>query len=83
MYYTYVLRSLKNGVLYKGQTQDLVSRLEVHNAGMVRYTKKYIPWELVYFETFNTRAESMAREKYFKSGAGREWLKKHLEAMGK
>ena len=62
MYYTYVLRSLKNGVLYKGQTQDLGSRLEVHNAGMVRYTKRYIPWELVYFETFNTRA-SQWREK--------------------
>ena len=49
MYYTYVLRSLKNGVLYKGQTQDLVSRLEVHNAGMVRYTQKVYPMGISVF----------------------------------
>lgn len=83
MYYTYVLRSLKNGVLYKGQTQDLESRIVMHNSGLVRYTKKYMPWELVYYETFKTRAESMAREQYFKTGVGREWLRKQLESLGK
>ena len=74
MYYTYVLRSLKNGVLYKGQTQDLESRLTVHNSGMVSYTKKHMPWELVYYESFETRSEAMAREKFFKTGKGRDWL---------
>ena len=81
MYYTYVLRSLQNGVLYKGQTNDLKSRLLTHNSGLVSYTKKYMPWELVYFEEFETRAEAMAREKYFKTGAGRDWLQRKLEGI--
>jgi putative endonuclease len=78
MYYTYVLRSLQNGVLYKGQTDDLKSRLLIHNSGLVSYSKRYLPWELVYFEEFETRAEAMAREKFFKTGAGRDWLKRKL-----
>ena len=78
MYYTYVLRSLQNGVLYKGQTDDLKSRLLIHNSGLVSYSKRYLPWELVYFEEFETRAEAMAREKFFKTGAGMDWLKRKL-----
>ncbi|MBK7035845.1 MAG: GIY-YIG nuclease family protein [Bacteroidetes bacterium] len=50
MFYTYVLRSLKNGVLYKGQTDDLKMRLITHNSGMVSYQKKAMG--VVYFEEF-------------------------------
>jgi putative endonuclease len=76
MYYAYILKSKTNGNLYKGSTQNLEERVIQHNEGKVNYTSKYIPWELVYFEIFETRAEAMAREKFFKSGKGREWLKK-------
>jgi putative endonuclease len=41
---------------------------------MVSYTKKHMPWELVYYESFETRSEAMAREKFFKTGKGRDWL---------
>ena len=40
--------------------------------------KPFIPFELVYFEVFNAEAEAKAREKYFKSAAGRRFLKKKL-----
>jgi predicted GIY-YIG superfamily endonuclease len=33
---------------------------------------------LVYIEEYLTRAEAMAREKWLKSGVGREWLKVKL-----
>ena len=75
MYYTYVLESLKNGILYKGSTENLEQRLQQHNDGLVNFSSKHRPWKLVYHECFATRAEAMAREKFFKSGKGREWLK--------
>ncbi len=75
MFYAYVLQPLKKNILYKGSTENLNQRLEQHNNGLVTFTSKFRPWKIVYFETFSTRAEAMVREKFFKSGKGREWLK--------
>ena len=78
MYYSYVLRSLKNGILYKGSTENIENRLEIHNLGLVKFTSKYLPWELVITEEFSTRAEAMKREKWYKTGVGRDWIKERL-----
>jgi len=75
MYYTYVLKSKLDGRLYKGHTHNLENRIKEHNSGKTFSTKTYVPWELVYFEEFLTREEAVSREKYFKSGVGREYLK--------
>ena len=77
-YFVYVLKSKKDGRLYKGQTSNLNKRLKQHNSGENKSTKGFMPWELVYFEIFQTREEAVLREKYFKSGSGREFLKKKL-----
>ncbi|MBB5332473.1 GIY-YIG nuclease family protein [Chryseobacterium koreense] len=77
-FYVYVIKSQLNGHLYKGQTENLEKRLSEHNAGRNRSTRPFLPWELVYFEKFETREEAVLREKYFKSGSGREFLKKVL-----
>jgi len=37
-----------------------------------------MPWRLLYCEEYETRSEVLAREKFFKTGKGRQWLKKHL-----
>ena len=78
-YYTYVLKSDVDERLYKGHTDDLKKRLIQHNSGKTKSTKGYTPWQLVYFETFRTREESILREKYFKTGSGREFLKDKLQ----
>lgn len=57
-----MLRSLKNGVLYNGSTQDMERRLITHNKGLVTYSTKTTPWEMVLFEQFETRAEAIQRE---------------------
>lgn len=77
-YCAYVLKSGIDGRLYKGHTDDLKKRLIEHNSGKTKSTKGYIPWELVYFETFKTREESILREKYFKTRSGRGFLKDKL-----
>ena len=78
-YYSYVLRSTKNGILYKGSTQNLEKRLQTHNSGKVKFTSKNIPWELVISEEFSTRSEAVKREKWYKSGIGRDWINSKLQ----
>ena len=78
-YYSYVLRSLKNGILYKGSTNNIEYRLHHHNTGKSPYTSRHTPWEMVLFEEFNSRSEAMKREKWYKSGVGRDWINLQLE----
>ncbi len=76
-FYVYVLQCADQS-LYKGQTSNLVQRFKQHEAGRVSWTAPRRPVELVYYETFSSREEAVLREKYLKSGSGREWLKKAL-----
>ena len=70
MYYVYILRSLKDAGHYVGMTKDIAARLNYHNKGRVRSTQSRTPLSLVYKESFGTRLEARAREKYLKSYKG-------------
>jgi putative endonuclease len=78
---TYVLRSSKTGRFYTGSTSDFAARLQQHNSGTTISTKNRGHWELVYKEQFETRAEAVTRERYFKRGAGRDEVKRILIQM--
>jgi len=56
-----------------------MKRLKQHNAGMTHSTKKGRPFKLIYQEECGTRLEARQREKFYKSGCGRELLKQKLE----
>jgi putative endonuclease len=45
---------------------------------MTKSIRPYIPFELVYSEEFETEIEAINREKYFKTAAGRRFLKKMI-----
>ena len=78
MYYAYVLKSISHDYYYKGHCQDLEKRLIQHNSGMTTSIKSYIPFEVIYYETFPSEAQAINREKYFKSSAGRRYLKNKI-----
>ena len=78
MFYAYVIQSEKDGSFYKGHCEDLIRRLQQHNMGLTKSIRNKLPFKLVYFEELNSREEAIVREKYFKSGAGRKFLKKIL-----
>ncbi len=78
MYKIYIIQSEKNNFLYVGLTSNLEIRLKYHNQGRVFSTKGYRPWKLVYTEEVETRQEARKREKYFKSGCGKEFIKNFL-----
>jgi putative endonuclease len=78
MFYTYVLRSKKDGNLYIGWSKDLRNRLLEHNGGLVNATQYRLPMELVYYEACLTEKAAIAREKQLKTGFGRAYLKRRL-----
>ena len=60
--YTYILEC-KDGSLYTGWTNDLTRRVKAHNEGRgAKYTRSHRPVRLVYFESFATKEEALARE---------------------
>ncbi|MCX6319744.1 MAG: GIY-YIG nuclease family protein [Bacteroidetes bacterium] len=54
MFFAYVLKSVQHEFYYKGHCQDLEIRLRQHNAGMTQSIRHYIPFEVAYFEKFET-----------------------------
>ena len=78
MYFAYVIKSIEHDYLYKGHCQDLEKRIHQHNSGMTESIRPYIPFRLIYCEQFETEREAIEREKYFKSAAGRRFLKMKL-----
>jgi len=81
MYYVYILQSKSDGSLYKGMTDTLERRLHEHTLGKCLSTKNKRPLDLVYLESFDSRADARIREKYFKSGIGREVLHEMLDLI--
>ncbi len=74
MYYVYVLYSQKDRGLYIGYTKNLKRRFHEHNQGLSISTKGRKPFILIYHESFINTVDARAREKYLKSGYGREQL---------
>ncbi len=76
MFSVYILYSISFQKSYVGQTKDLQNRLLEHNSkDNTGYSARYQPWVLIYDENFDNRADAMKKEKYFKTGVGREKLK--------
>lgn len=78
MYYVYVLYSKKDKKMYTGCIQDLRRRLDKHNAGKVISTINRIPFILIYYEAYVSKKDAFKREKWLKSGWGRNHLSKSL-----
>ena len=81
MFFTvYVLQNLQ-GKRYVGHTDNLERRIFEHNNGLTGFTTNMGgPWKLVYKEeNAQTRSEAMRREKFLKTGKGRDFLKGILQ----
>jgi putative endonuclease len=74
MYTVYVLKSTSKAFRYIGMTNDLKRRLQEHDKGYSKTTSRFLPVELVHSEVFDTRVQARVREKFLKSGVGREFL---------
>ena len=73
MYYIYILKSLKNSSIYTGFTPDLKRRFKLHNTKKVESTKRFAPWNLIYYEAYKSKDDAIKRERA---------LKLHAKALG-
>lgn len=76
MFCVYILKSLKDGNLYIGRTNNFERRFEEHNLGKVQSTKSRTPLILLEKHSVITEKESVFLEKEYKKGYKREELKK-------
>ena len=75
-YWVYALASLSRSYIYVGITENLDDRFTRHQQGRERTTKPYRPFLLLHSQIALDRLTARAREKFLKSGQGKEWLKK-------
>ena len=80
MFYVYVLKSQKDRKNYTGMTNNLTRHISQHNRGSKETpsTASRGPFSLIYVEEVKTRQEARIREKFLKTGVGREFIKKHI-----
>ena len=79
MYYVYLIRSIKDPEnTYIGHTKNIANRLSEHNMGKSAHTSKHKPWKLISCIAVESKEQSIALERYLKSGAGRNFAKKYL-----
>ena len=81
MFYTYVLKSLKDKRRYIGHTDNVPVRLIFHNLGLNPSTKFRRPFKLICFKIFKTRIEAIKYERYLKSLKGGKQLDIEIKKM--
>lgn len=81
MHYVYILFSENDNGLYIGKTDNLERRICEHKRGKVTSTKKRLPIKLIFYEAFLNREDAGAREKYLKSGFGRQQISQILKNL--
>ncbi len=74
----YVIRS-EEGYIYTGVTEDIKNRLEQHNEKSLSFwTKRGNNWRVIYTEEYNDKSVALKRERWLKSGVGREFVKRMI-----
>jgi len=72
-YYVYLLASKRNGALYIGVTNNLISRVYKHKSNSINgFTKNRGIHNLVYYEEYDDIHKAIAREKQLKKW-NRQW----------
>ena len=76
MYFVYILYSPSAGKTYTGYTNNVARRLIEHNITESKgFTLRYRPWVIIHTESFQNKQQAMDREKFLKTGRGREEVK--------
>ncbi|MEA2020651.1 MAG: GIY-YIG nuclease family protein [Patescibacteria group bacterium] len=68
-------------MFYYGSTDNLKSRIKLHNDGKVESTRPHRPWDLVWYGAFQTEKEARNFEKYLKTGSGKAFAYKRLVSV--
>jgi len=73
----YVIRSIEHNYTYVGITNNLERRLSEHANKYSKATKPYAPFRLLLTEKYPDKKSARIRERFLKSGKGREFLTRY------
>jgi putative endonuclease len=73
--FVYVIQSVFTRRVYVGITNDVARRLKEHNIGKCPTTQRSKPWVILKVEEYSNYVLARRREKYLKSGNGRNTIK--------
>ena len=76
MTFVYILKSVISSSYYVGSCKDIERRINLHNSGLVKSTKRYIPWNIVYSEIFSDLKSARHRELQIKSWKSRKAIER-------
>ena len=83
MFTVYILYSISFCKTYVGFTSNLQERIKSHNfLDKKGWTKRYRPWIILHTEEFENKRFAMEREKFYKSGVGRDFIKELITEKG-
>jgi predicted GIY-YIG superfamily endonuclease len=71
----------EDGSYYIGHTDNIQRRWSEHKKGTAaEWTKAHKPVNIVHYEEFESREDAVEREKWLKTGYGRQWIKREIKA---
>ncbi len=62
MYFTYILYSNKLDLFYRGHASNVFERFKRHNNGMELFTRKGVPWNLLWYTAKDNKSEAFRLE---------------------
>ena len=74
MFSVYILFSENSDIYYVGSTANLEDRIKRHNTGRSTFTKRGIPWKIVYNKEYQSKSEAYQAELYIKSQKSRKYI---------
>ena len=75
-YFVYILHSEKLDKYYVGYSKNPNVRLRYHNGGKMGWTKRGIPWKIVFKKSYNDKKTAMEKEKFIKRQKSSSYIKK-------
>lgn len=76
----YIIYSPSIDCYYTGISNDVQALLKRHNQKGKKYTTRGIPCTLKYTETFSTKQEALARERFLKKQKSRRLLEEFIQS---
>ena len=73
-YFTYILYSDTSEKYYIGSSEDVIRRLERHNAGATPSTKSGRPWKIVWTQQHDCKTDALKQENYIKRMKSRAYI---------
>jgi putative endonuclease len=81
MFTVYILKSTIKDWIYVGMTTDFERRIHDHNRWYNKSTRPYRPFKVILTEKYWTSLEARKKEKQYKSGIGKESIKKLVASL--